>query len=106
MATIPPGYPHSVSDDEILRVLSELANDIFQAGANINTTLQLGPLVSAGQNELATRNMKRGMDELRSAVDTFRASSHRASTTLIVLTAVLVVLTIVLTVATIALLAE
>jgi hypothetical protein len=93
MTNLPAGYPHHVSDDEILRVLTELAHDIHSAGANINTTLQLGPLVSAGQNELNARLARRAAE-----------ASDRASRRLIFLTWVLVVLTIVIAAATVALL--
>ncbi len=101
---LPDGYPHRVPDEEILRVLGELADDIYRSGADINVMLQLGPLFHVGQSELNSRNAKRGSEELRDVIETFRTASDRASNRLIILTGVLVALTAVLAVATIALL--
>ena len=94
MANLPAGYPHGVSDDDIRRVLGELADDIYRSGGNINTTLQLGPLVSAGQMELLARDSRNHLGQLASAIETFRSSSEKASDVLIRLTIVLVVVTV------------
>jgi hypothetical protein len=95
MTELPAGYPHRLSDDEILQVLAELADDIFRAAADINVTLQLGPLVTAGQNELNARIARRAIK-----------ASDRTARRLIFLTWLLVVLTVVLTGATVALLVK
>jgi hypothetical protein len=106
MANIPANYPHGSSDEQILQALSELANDVVQSGANINTVLRLGPLISVGQTELQTRQAKRLAEQLHGAVETFRTSSDKASRTLIDLTRTLVVLTVVLVGLTIVLLVQ
>jgi hypothetical protein len=104
VASLPPNFPHGASDEEILEALESLGTDLLASGGNINSVLQLTPLVTIGQNELQSRQAKRSGDQLHAAIETFRTSSDHASRTLIRLTWVLVVLTIVLVGLTIVLL--
>ncbi len=55
MATIPANYPYGSTDEQIQQAVKELSDDIVNSAANINTVLQLAPLVQLGQNELQKR---------------------------------------------------
>ena len=106
MATVPDGYPHGLTDEQILEALEAIGDDLRRGGYSINAAMQYGPVIALGQNELQARIAKRGSAELRDAIDTFRSSSDTASTTLIRLTRVLVFLTVVLIALTVVLLAK
>src|SRR6266511_3053617 len=98
MATIPGNYPHGSTDDEILQVMQDVTGDLARGGFDINHVLRMSPLITVGQNEMQARIARRSSEELQSAINTFRTSSDKASSTLIrvALTIALVVLTIVL----------
>lgn len=55
MATIPTNYPGGSTDEQIQQAIKELSEDIVKSSANINTVLQVAPLVQLGQNELQKR---------------------------------------------------
>jgi hypothetical protein len=103
MATIPGNYPHGSTDDEILQVMQDVTEDLARGGFDINHVLRMSPLITVGQNEMQARIARRSSEELRSAINTFRSSSDRASSTLIRLTWILVALTIALVALTIVL---
>jgi hypothetical protein len=103
MPTIPPNYPHGCSDDEILQVMQDVTTDLQRGGFDINHVLRISPIITVGQNEMQTRIAQRSSVELQSAIDTFRKSSDKASSTIIGLTKVLVGLTVALVLLTVAL---
>lgn len=59
MATIPTNYPYESTDEQIQQAVKELSDDIVKSGANVNTVLQLAPLVQLGQNELQKRILEK-----------------------------------------------
>jgi hypothetical protein len=109
MATLPPNYPAGCSDDELVRLVSELNLEILKTGANINDVMRIQPLVAIGQAELQLRMSRRTSENLvtlQSAITTFQTSSDRTSKWLIVLTATLILLTVALLGTSLALLAR
>ena len=63
MANIPKNYPSGSTDEEIYQAIKELSADVLNSGANINTVLQLTPVVNLGQNELQKRILERSSKE-------------------------------------------
>ena len=63
MATIPTNYPSDSTDEQIYQVIKELSGEVLNTGANINTVLQLTPLINLGQNELQKRILDRSSKE-------------------------------------------
>ena len=59
MATIPTNYPYESTDEQIQQAVKELSDDIVKSEANVNTVLQLAPLVQLGQNELQKRILEK-----------------------------------------------
>src|SRR5262245_25843489 len=60
---IPANYPGGCSDEELQHTIEALSQAVVQSGANINTVLQLVPLVQAGQNEPQHRIVKRTTEQ-------------------------------------------
>lgn len=103
LPTVPDGYPHSLTEDELREALTTLVDEFRAANFSENSSFQYGPLLTVGQVELEARITTSATDALGNAIDTFRRSSENASRTLNRLTGVLVVLTFVVAGATIAL---
>ncbi len=55
MTNIPSNYPNGCTNEQIISSISDLSKDILDSNANINTVLQLSPIISLGQLELHTR---------------------------------------------------
>ena len=112
--SMPPGYPHDLSDEQVEEVIAT-----YSAGLspNINDVMRSAPLVQIGQTELQIRASRQLRDaisdfnessesassELKSAVEAFDASSRAAAEKLSKLTWLLVALTVALLGVTIAL---
>jgi len=99
MATLPPNYPAGCSDDELVRLVSELNLEILKTGAKINDVMRIQPLVTIGQTELQLRMSHRTSQDLvtlQGAITSFQTSSDQTSKRLIVLTATLILLTLAL----------
>jgi hypothetical protein len=60
---MPANYPLGCSDEEISEVISQMAQIMIDSGGNINQTLRLGPMISAGQIELQRRITARDLQE-------------------------------------------
>lgn len=81
MATLPAGYPHECTDEQIRSTIASLSQDIVN-GPNINTVLQLSPLISLGQNELQRRlveKMQRETITLKEITSKGASSSNESS---------------------------
>ena len=58
MAHIHKDYPEGQSNKELRNTIKEYADDIFKSKGNINTVLQLSPLLQLGRDELQSRQGK------------------------------------------------
>ncbi|HMD46469.1 MAG TPA: hypothetical protein VKG43_09935 [Acidimicrobiales bacterium] len=108
---LPAGYPHRLSDDELRAALVELSEQLN--GADINDTVRLSPLITAGQLELegrlndrAATNLQSAILQLHDAVQDFKSSSKTTSYRLIAVTWILVGLTVLLAIETIVLIVD
>ena len=75
MASIPTNYPSESTDGEINSVIKELSLEIVNSGGNINTVMQLSPIISLGQTEM----QKRILDGNRSVTSELHAEVKRQS---------------------------
>ena len=64
MANISKNYPSGSTDGQIYQVIKELSEEVLNSGANINTVLQLTPLINLGQNELQKRILDKSSKEV------------------------------------------
>jgi len=99
MAALPPTYPTGCSDDELVRLVSELSLEILRTGAKINDVMRIQPLVAIGQTELQLRMSRRTSENLitlQSAITNFQATSNRTAKWMVGLTAALILLTLAL----------
>ncbi len=66
---VPTNYPHGSSDEELKETMTAFSTAILTGGVNINTVLQLSPLIQAGQNELTHRMVTRSnRSSMRAAI--------------------------------------
>lgn len=59
MAKLYKEYPHGCSDKQISKAIEDYANEITTSEGDLNTVLQLTPLMVVGHAELQSRQTKR-----------------------------------------------
>jgi hypothetical protein len=73
---IPTNYPIDCTDEEIIRVIRELSQEMIAGGGNINTVMQFTPLITVGQAEL----QKRVLHENNSTTEELHAETVQLKT--------------------------
>ena len=61
MAEILNNYPTGCTEEQINQIVKELSSSIVTSGGNINSVMQLAPLVQLGQNELQKRIIEKSV---------------------------------------------
>ena len=62
MLNIPDNFPSRASNEEVLRVIKEVHDEIANSGFNVDKVLQLSPIIQVGQSELQTRFMNKSAE--------------------------------------------
>jgi hypothetical protein len=95
--TLPPDYPHNMTDENLEQYVRFLTTQL--STTDMGTVMTRAPVVQVGQIELQLRAVR----ALRDAIDDFKKASDKAAGRLVVATWVLVALTLGLLGATIGL---
>ncbi len=59
MANLYQGYPSKIETKKLKRIINEYTEELYASRANINTVIQLSPLIQLGQSELQGRQNRR-----------------------------------------------